>query len=91
MPWKTLLLELWNVFIVVPLLDSVNYIFNMSSFVIIADVSEIIFSEGGGGGGALSSIFCAAKVENDWCINNKMCFVCLMIIEIVLLYHFDFF
>lgn len=28
-------------FIVVPRLDSVNYIFNMSSFVIIADVSEI--------------------------------------------------
>ncbi len=50
MPWRTLLLEIWNVFIVVPLLDSVNNIFNTSSFVIIADVSEIIFSEGGGGG-----------------------------------------
>ncbi len=51
MPLKTLLLEIWNLLIVVPLLDSVNYIFNMSSFVTIADVSEIF--RGGG-------IFCAA-------------------------------
>lgn len=77
-------------FIVVPRLDSVNYIFNMSSFVIIADVSEIFLLRVG----VLSSIVFAdleSKRLRTTDVETLKCFVYRMIIEVVLFYYFDFF